>query len=468
MQFRHPKTKGDFHWFLIFLTGGLIVKVWSFLSRHANRKSLKINLLDFAKEEKREAWEFWKGHEDFKTYCHDTGSIFEDYFIPHTGNGHKPKILRARPLGYFVAILLLVKISLALWLFFIYPGSARMSLEISTETLNLINADRSGENKGALKENPILSAAAMEKARDMLSQSYFAHQSPNGFWPWDWIDRGKYPYLYVGENLAMNFTSAESANNALLASPTHKKNIMNPKYSEVGIAVLDGELNGKKTTVMVQLFATRQEAPEAEKEIKVAVAEKTAPKAGVKETAAIPLVSEKPAVQARDGAEKQTVAEKTETGAKTLGIEKKEADVKEKEVKNMEAKPEAATTTTLTKLPVTELLGIKEASAKEPKPPAISPNQELEASPPQAPVIAPPKDSFKYSFTHRLAETARMFNFWILAMLSVAFVLNIFIRISVQHKSVLIRTLVVIILVAGMYALRTNMLEYLGDFIAVV
>ncbi len=194
MKFRHPKTKGDFHWFLIFLTGGLIAKVWSLFSRHANRQSLKVNLLDFAKEEKKEARKFLKGKEDFKTYCHDTGSIFEDYFIPHPGNAHKPKILRARPLGYLVAALIILKYSLALWLFVLYSGTARMSLEISTETLNLLNQDRKAESRDALKENPLLSAAAMEKARDMLDEDYFAHQSPNGFWPWDWIDRGKYPY----------------------------------------------------------------------------------------------------------------------------------------------------------------------------------------------------------------------------------------------------------------------------------
>lgn len=39
-------------------------------------------------------------------------------------------------------------------------------------------------------------------------------------------------------------------------SPTHKENIINPKYKEIGIGVVNGTLGGIKTTLVVQHFGT--------------------------------------------------------------------------------------------------------------------------------------------------------------------------------------------------------------------
>jgi hypothetical protein len=469
MLYRKPKIKGDFHWALIFFTGGMILKFWRFFSRHANRQSLKINLLDFAKEEKREAFELFKGKENIKTYCHDAGSIFEDYFIPYQGNAHKPKFLRTRSLGIIITILILLKLSLTLWLFFLYSDTARMKVEISTETLGLINADRASANAPALKEDVFLSASAMEKAKDMIDLGYFSHQSPNGFWPWDWIDRAKYPYLYVGENLAMNFTTAESANNALMASPSHKKNILNERYRNVGIAVLTGELQGKKTTVMVQLFGTREEAK---------IASKPAPAAPIARAAPIPSAI-KPApsrsVIAKD-------IKKPSGNTVIAGIETKNAAVaKFEQAQKPEIKPikvkiadpvdaeseKLSAATTTPSLPVAVLLGINGNKAL-PETLAASPNPELESAPASAPIISAPKDDLKFSITRNMIEGARMAYFWMLAMLVVALMLNLFVRITIQHKPVIIRALVVILLIAGMLALKVHLLEYIGSYIAVV
>ena len=49
-----------------------------------------------------------------------------------------------------------------------------------------------------------------------------------------------------GENLAKDFKSAKSTHKALMASPTHKANIMNSKYDTVGL--------GKYKNITVQLF----------------------------------------------------------------------------------------------------------------------------------------------------------------------------------------------------------------------
>ena len=44
------------------------------------------------------------------------------------------------------------------------------------------------------------------------------------------------PYQYAGENLAKGFPQPVDSFNALMASPSHRANIMNPLYTHVGWA----------------------------------------------------------------------------------------------------------------------------------------------------------------------------------------------------------------------------------------
>ena len=92
----------------------------------------------------------------------------------------------------------------------------------------------------------------------MMTRSYFAHDTPEGKKPWQWINRGEYDYVYAGENLALDFTSAEVVHSAFMKSPSHRRNILNPKYKEIGIAVLNGEMNGQQTTLLVEFFGTQR------------------------------------------------------------------------------------------------------------------------------------------------------------------------------------------------------------------
>ena len=47
--------------------------------------------------------------------------------------------------------------------------------------------------------------------------------------------KNEYKYIYVGENLAMNFNTSNSVHNALMQSLTHKKNILNTQYKDIGL-----------------------------------------------------------------------------------------------------------------------------------------------------------------------------------------------------------------------------------------
>lgn len=147
--------------------------------------------------------------------------------------------------------------ALMLFLAFSSIGNKALASDISDQKIiELANADRKEKGIDELAENKKLSQAAEAKAEDMIFENYFSHTSPDGKTPWHWIENKKYDYNYAGENLAMDFESVEKMNQAWLASPTHRANIMNEKYKDIGVAVKAGSINGHKTLVVVQMFGS--------------------------------------------------------------------------------------------------------------------------------------------------------------------------------------------------------------------
>ncbi len=129
--------------------------------------------------------------------------------------------------------------------------------KVEEHLIELTNAERGREGLKALTFNPRLSIAAEKKGADMLAKGYFAHQSPDGRAPWDFIEDAGYVYLKAGENLAIDFAKPEDAVPAWMASPSHKANIMKADYEEIGIAEITGSYKGRETTVIVQMFGTK-------------------------------------------------------------------------------------------------------------------------------------------------------------------------------------------------------------------
>ncbi|OGE88057.1 MAG: hypothetical protein A3J07_01740 [Candidatus Doudnabacteria bacterium RIFCSPLOWO2_02_FULL_49_13] len=123
------------------------------------------------------------------------------------------------------------------------------------DILNTLNHDRQSRGLAALEINPTLNLAALAKAQDMAANKYFAHTSPQGIEPWHWFKALGYDYAYAGENLALGFTDPLELESSLMASSSHRANILSPFYSEVGLATV----NSNGTTVVVQLFGSREE-----------------------------------------------------------------------------------------------------------------------------------------------------------------------------------------------------------------
>lgn len=125
-----------------------------------------------------------------------------------------------------------------------------------SKVIELVNQARNKEGLAGFSENEILSKVARDKIEDMIKNNYFAHTSPKGVTPWSWYEKEGYDYKYAGENLAINFLTAEGQQKAWMDSPTHRKNIMNPQFQEIGVAVAAGEINNQMAIITVQEFGT--------------------------------------------------------------------------------------------------------------------------------------------------------------------------------------------------------------------
>jgi hypothetical protein len=177
--------------------------------------------------------------------------------LPCEENQYKPRILNSRFL-YGYAILVLVLKIVVIPIFLYLPSSAFFADITKTSIIDLANEARISLGLDSLKESQTLDEAALLKAQDMLQNDYFAHNSPTGVTPWHWFDQAGYNYRYAGENLAIGFVESEDVNQAWLNSPSHRENILNQNYTEIGIAVLTGDFQGSKTTIVVQLFGTKK------------------------------------------------------------------------------------------------------------------------------------------------------------------------------------------------------------------
>lgn len=177
-----------------------------------------------------------------------------DHFIPSEANDFQPHFLRIRFALLLLAFIFTIEGFFLAHTLFILPNSNYFAAIFATVLVDETNSTRSNEKLGQLRTNPVLERAAQLKADDMAANGYFAHNSPDGKTPWYWFEQVGYNYAAAGENLAVNFTDSKDVTEAWLASPTHRANIMNANYTEIGIATAKGKYKGKDAIFVVQEF----------------------------------------------------------------------------------------------------------------------------------------------------------------------------------------------------------------------
>lgn len=184
------------------------------------------------------------------------GAKLKLVFIPCKSNNFRPKFLDSNFLIYYLAILLVVKFVILPVSLCFYQSSyfATLTKEF---LVTLTNQERKELGIGELRENSTLDQAAASKAQDMLDLDYFSHNSPEGKTPWYWIKLSGYNYQKAGENLAIGFVDGEEVMRAWNDSPSHRANLVNSGYQEIGIGIAKGDFQGQEVTVVVQMFGTK-------------------------------------------------------------------------------------------------------------------------------------------------------------------------------------------------------------------
>lgn len=189
----------------------------------------------------------------------------KNYFIPHKGNSYTPHLLRERSL-LVLFILAFILFFTSLGNFYFLKKTDFGATVLPAVLVDLTNEYRIENNLKPLLVNADLQKAALMKAKDMADNGYFAHTSPTGVSPWQWFSRVGYPFVYAGENLAINFSESSDVEKAWIASPTHHANLINEKFDETGIATYEGLYEGKSATFVVQLFGKRADVVTSPKE----------------------------------------------------------------------------------------------------------------------------------------------------------------------------------------------------------
>lgn len=178
------------------------------------------------------------------------------FLIPRESNNHKAKILHPSSIMVIASLLVLFQMAIN-YSSKLGPDVLGYASSISREEVaRLTNQKRVAAGLSELKFNETLSSAAYTKGIDMINKDYWAHVAPDGTQPWSFFNRFGYKYRYAGENLARDFSTASSAVDAWMNSPSHRDNILNSKYKEIGIGIVEGDLSGSDTTIIVQFFGT--------------------------------------------------------------------------------------------------------------------------------------------------------------------------------------------------------------------
>ena len=146
-------------------------------------------------------------------------------------------------------------------------AASRATLE--TDVLVQLNAIRSAHDLAPLRRSPGLDAAAAQHTAEMLHLGYFEHDSADGtsfnrriarFYPFT----SRFHRWAVGENIvwASPELDAAQALRLWMASPPHRRNILDPTWHEIGIAAIHaaaapGVYGGHSATAITTDFGLR-------------------------------------------------------------------------------------------------------------------------------------------------------------------------------------------------------------------
>lgn len=117
----------------------------------------------------------------------------------------------------------------------------------STQVIQLVNAERQKAGLSPLQADSWLNSYALTRSKELPSN--FNHVRPDGSDPLTPVM--KHGYMSAGENIAYGYTTPEDVVTAWMNSPGHRKNILSPGFTHIGV----GCYYGNGVFYWTQIFA---------------------------------------------------------------------------------------------------------------------------------------------------------------------------------------------------------------------
>jgi uncharacterized protein YkwD len=142
-------------------------------------------------------------------------------------------------------------------------GSPVAAASPAETVLSAVNSARAKAGCQPLRLNARLTAAAQAHAKAMAEQNFFGHAGKDGSKFSSRIKRQGYSYRAAAENIAAGHRTAMQAVQGWLKSAGHRRNMLDCRMKETGIAVVyqpdDRPIRGNRAPLKyywVQVFAT--------------------------------------------------------------------------------------------------------------------------------------------------------------------------------------------------------------------
>ncbi len=129
------------------------------------------------------------------------------------------------------------------------PGSLTRDAPSMLDLFESVNEERADVGLATLSLSDSLSDVAQSHSDEMYRSGYFAHRSPSTGTVLDRLSSFGIRVARAGENLALAADATE-AHSGLVKSQSHLDNIVNPDFTSIGIAAVDGPLG----LMVVQVF----------------------------------------------------------------------------------------------------------------------------------------------------------------------------------------------------------------------
>jgi uncharacterized protein YkwD len=124
----------------------------------------------------------------------------------------------------------------------VQPVEPGVSAAKAQALLDLMNAAREREKLLTLERSGALDEVALVRARSLVANGYFDHYAPDGESAFSELAVRGIRYRLAGENLARNnypeARTVSAAFDGLMASPGHRANILEERFSSVGVAAV--------------------------------------------------------------------------------------------------------------------------------------------------------------------------------------------------------------------------------------